>query len=151
MKTGLLVAEIFKRQGLEIIALGPFSFSRDKSSYNQYSRNRGGSSRVLPVQYEDFYLKSFLSCHFTSAFCNNWYPPCLEPLQSFPTSVNLPVTWHCLCSTKAINTPHILSFKKSLKGFPGGTVVENLPANAGDTGSSPGLGRSHMPQRQLGL
>ena len=30
-------------------------------------------------------------------------------------------------------------------GFPGGTVVENLPANAGDTGSSPGLGRSHMP------
>ena len=31
-------------------------------------------------------------------------------------------------------------------GFPGGTVVENLPANAGDTGSSPGLGGSHMPQ-----
>ena len=30
--------------------------------------------------------------------------------------------------------------------FPGGTVVENLPANAGDTGSSPGLGRSHMPR-----
>ena len=30
--------------------------------------------------------------------------------------------------------------------FPGGTVVKNPPANAGDTGSSPGLGRSHMPQ-----
>ena len=29
-------------------------------------------------------------------------------------------------------------------GFPGGAVVENLPANAGDTGSSPGLGRSQM-------
>ena len=26
-----------------------------------------------------------------------------------------------------------------------GAVVENLPANAGDMGSSPGLGRSHMP------
>ena len=36
--------------------------------------------------------------------------------------------------------------KMSLLGFPGGTVVESLPANAGDTGSSPGLGRSHMPQ-----
>ena len=24
-------------------------------------------------------------------------------------------------------------------------MVENLPANAGDMGSSPGLGRSHMP------
>ena len=39
--------------------------------------------------------------------------------------------------------------KKKLKiirlGFPGGAAVENLPANAGDTGSSPGLGRSHMP------
>ena len=31
-------------------------------------------------------------------------------------------------------------------GFPGGAVVGSLPANAGDTGSSPGLGRSHMPQ-----
>ena len=29
--------------------------------------------------------------------------------------------------------------------FPGGAVVKNLPANAGDMGSSPGLGRSHMP------
>ena len=35
--------------------------------------------------------------------------------------------------------------KKKRKGFPGGAVVENLPANAGHTGSSPGLGRSHMP------
>ena len=31
-------------------------------------------------------------------------------------------------------------------GFPGGAVVENLPAKAGDTGSSPGLGRSQMPR-----
>ena len=33
-----------------------------------------------------------------------------------------------------------------LPGFPGGAVVKNPPANAGDTGSSPGLGRSHMPR-----
>ena len=30
-------------------------------------------------------------------------------------------------------------------GFPGGSVVKNLPANAGDTSSIPGLGRCHMP------
>ena len=36
--------------------------------------------------------------------------------------------------------------KNPIWGFPGGAVVENLPANAGDTGSSPGLGRSHMPR-----
>ena len=31
-------------------------------------------------------------------------------------------------------------------GFPGGAVVGSLPASAGDTGSSPGLGGSHMPR-----
>ena len=34
-----------------------------------------------------------------------------------------------------------------LRGFPGGAVVENLSANAGDMGSSLGLGGSHMPRR----
>ena len=29
--------------------------------------------------------------------------------------------------------------------FPGGAVVENPPANVGDMGLIPGLGRSHMP------
>ena len=31
-------------------------------------------------------------------------------------------------------------------GSPCGPVVKNLPANAGDTGSVPGQGRSHIPQ-----
>ena len=37
-------------------------------------------------------------------------------------------------------------FKTPQWGFPGGAGVENQLANAGDTGSSPGLGGSHMPQ-----
>ena len=37
-------------------------------------------------------------------------------------------------------------YKTAKRGFPGGAMVENLPASAGDTGSSPGLGRSHMPR-----
>ena len=36
--------------------------------------------------------------------------------------------------------------EKLLPGFPGGAVVKNPPANAGDRGSSPGPERSHMPQ-----
>ena len=33
--------------------------------------------------------------------------------------------------------------------FPGGTVVENLPAKAGDTGSSPGPGKPpHAAEQQ---
>ena len=43
-------------------------------------------------------------------------------------------------------TLYLLNVKNKIKGFPGGAVVENLPANAGDMGSSPGLGRSHMPR-----
>ena len=42
--------------------------------------------------------------------------------------------------------PGCLYLKARVGGFPGGAVVESLPANAGDTGSSPGLGRSHMPR-----
>ena len=32
------------------------------------------------------------------------------------------------------------------RDFPGGGEVKNPPASAGDTGSSPGPGRSHMPR-----
>ena len=32
------------------------------------------------------------------------------------------------------------------RDLPGGTVVKNPVANAEDVGSSPGLGRSHMPR-----
>ena len=48
------------------------------------------------------------------------------------------------CAPSSMVSPPIK--KSMLPGFPGGTVVESLPANAGDTGSSPGLGRSHMPR-----
>ena len=43
------------------------------------------------------------------------------------------------------NTSHSLRYLIPLivrQGFPGGSVVKNLPANAGDASSVPGLGRS---------
>ena len=56
----------------------------------------------------------------------------------------IPLTFieHLLCSEA--NTSN--QYKRYHPGFPGGAVVESLPANAGDAGSSPGLGRSHMPR-----
>ena len=39
------------------------------------------------------------------------------------------------------------SHKNVSEGFPGGSVVKNMLANAEDKGSIPGLGRSLMPQR----
>ena len=47
---------------------------------------------------------------------------------------------------KAIYRCNAMPIKLSMAGFPGGAVVENLLANAGDTGSRSGLRRSHMPQ-----
>ena len=35
-------------------------------------------------------------------------------------------------------------WKSNPPGFTGGSVVKNLSANAGDTGSIPGLGRCHI-------
>ena len=37
-------------------------------------------------------------------------------------------------------------YKDNGGGLPGGAVVKNPPASAGDTGSIPGPGRSHVPQ-----
>ena len=38
-----------------------------------------------------------------------------------------------------------LKIVMNLWSFPGGSVVKNPPANAGDMGSVPDPGRSHMP------
>ena len=47
---------------------------------------------------------------------------------------------------RIIGGQELLMLKTNTQGFPGSAVVKNPPANAGDTGSSPGLGRSHMPR-----
>ena len=52
----------------------------------------------------------------------------------------------CYWSIIALQWPLFLSLqakiKKYYESFPGGSVVKNLPANSGDMGSVPGLGRS---------
>ena len=40
--------------------------------------------------------------------------------------------------------PPIFLSGLQVEGFPGDPVTKNLPANAGDAGSSPAPGRSHM-------
>ena len=57
-----------------------------------------------------------------------------------------------LASWVGVQTPGVYVIVKEHKlrkaveeDFPGDSVDENLPANAGDIGSIPGLGRFHMP------
>ena len=75
--------------------------------------------------------------------------PLLQPDMTTP-----PWPWQkmgALFSVKVYIIKSKVLIKTQLKipyetAFPGGAVVTNLPANAGDTGSSPGPGRSHMPR-----
>ena len=47
----------------------------------------------------------------------------------------------CICTMEYFSV-----IKTNKVDFPGGTVVKNPPVSAGDTGSSPGPGRSYMPR-----
>ena len=52
-----------------------------------------------------------------------------------------------MCGHYSERFTNMNSFNIRMKtGFPGGAVVENPPANAGDTVSSPGPGRCHRPR-----
>ena len=54
-------------------------------------------------------------------------------------------TWASFCSLLPAASCRALK-EVALEGFPSGLVVQNLPANAGDTGLIPALGRSYGPQ-----
>ena len=64
---------------------------------------------------------------------------------SLPAPLLLLPPWHphicslCLCLDFCFANKIIYTI---FPGFPGGAVVKNPPANAGDTASIPGLGRS---------
>ena len=48
------------------------------------------------------------------------------------------------CELRSHELLLVAKYEKN-KGFPGGSVVKNPPINAGDTGSIPGSGRTHVP------
>ena len=78
-----------------------------------------------------------------------------DTLTGFKSLIN-ELLFQCNPPGKKIRAPNSLSFSTSTirahvcrkgfpRNFPGDPVVENPPASSGDTGSIPGLGRSHMP------
>ena len=73
---------------------------------------------------------------------HRWQPTRLPRPWDSPGK-NTGVGCHCL-----LRTIMVKSMKKNVYiwGFPGGSMVKNAPSNAGDLGSIPSLGRSHMLQ-----
>ena len=88
------------------------------------------------------------------------YNPAIPPLGIYTKKTKTLIRKY-ICTpmfiTALLTTPQIWNQPKCLstdewikkiwcRDFPGGAVVKNLPANARDMGSSPGLERSHMSQ-----
>ena len=69
-------------------------------------------------------------------------------LRSIPTENSLTSAGRLLCvqgqSQESKGLKKCLLKKSGTSGFPGGSVVKNPPTNAGDMGSIPCSGRSHM-------
>ena len=79
----------------------------------------------------------------------------ISPSNEYSELISFRMDWFDLLAVQGtlkslqINPPVAWSIPNSLKDcgdFPGGPLVKNPPANAGDTGSIPGLGRFHMQQ-----
>ena len=90
--------------------------------------------RVIRDYYEHIYANKMDNLEEMDKFLERYNFPRLN--QEEIENMNRPIT-----------STEIKTVIKNLPtwGFPGGAVVESLPASAGDTGSSPGLGGSHMP------
>ena len=80
-----------------------------------------------------------------SVVSHSWWPHGLQPTRllcpwDFPGK-STGVGCHCLLQT-CCTSSHLKIF---LGGFPDDSLVKNTPANAGNTSSVSGLGRSHTP------
>ena len=62
--------------------------------------------------------------HWLMIFSKSMHPRILTPVKLYSISI----------------------ISRNSLGFPGGTMGNNLPADTGDTGSTPDSGRSHMPR-----
>ena len=65
---------------------------------------------------------------------------------STPECIFVHLGKHTANTTAGSKMMCILKYIITARDFPGGAVVKNPPANAGDMGSSPGPGRSHVPR-----
>ena len=107
---------------------------------NIYSQSIGIQANI--TNYQDYLLLGFPSKFYITVKTSvteklKWGPQCKHIARPKHTVVSP------RGNTKFPKMPILLLKQNKISlGFPSGSVVKNLPANAGDTGSIPGSGRS---------
>ena len=116
------------------------TFHQKTADYTSFLSAHGTFSRIDHILGHKSSLGKFKKTEIISSIFSNHNSLRLE-INYREKNVKNTNTWRL--NNTLLNNQYIT---KEIRGFPGGAVVENLPANAGDTGSSPGLGKSHMPR-----
>ena len=103
-----------------------------------------------PEKWVSLFSVNILWAKQTALFSSLCFQVCLDGKQSWKTEIIslLNKEQACLPSWNIEQWAGMITahFKRvPFRDFPGGAVVKNPPANARNTGSSPGPGRSHMP------
>lgn len=121
-----------------------------------YSPNPNFSPPVLFLSLPYCVISQFgsmLTLSWMSKYCSPWLKSGLMII--FPLLyitlfflVLIPLFFHwlsSLCSKRAIKCLSLLLPKNLKRSFPGGSVIKNPPADAGDSCSVPGPGSPHVP------
>ena len=108
-------------------------------SHLDLPKSLGQKAKTAPVYLHEMYLHLY------------WLGFFLDNIQLFQMLFLLPsrIKQHVRWERDSLGVwdwhVHTALFKTDNQDFPGDSVVKNPPAYAGDTGSIPGRGRSHMP------
>ena len=108
-----------------------------------------GAYQIIPklngLQQQKFAISQFLWSGIQA-----WLRWVLSPQGfSHEVTVKLSVKGKSQAANNLWNASIYVLKNRVYEGFPGGTVVKNPPASAGDTGSSPSLGRFPHAAEQL--
>ena len=125
--------------------------TRKQSQESKGQLNSKKKTHQKPPKKLIFKWAKDLNRHFFKEYiqmANNHVKRCSASLIIRDMQIKTTMIYHCTPITMTITKQKNKQQGKKQKigGFPGGAVVESLPANAGDTGSSPGLGGSHTPR-----
>ena len=115
----------------------PFDASHPSSHFSLLSKNFNTYRKGI----YQFRCLSYRELLYSFDLYESGLTPVTHPLSALPPCYSSPSSQSFLGLLQQ-RMPASVTVSTRPWGFPGGSAVKNLPANAGDAGSSPGVGRS---------